>query len=1467
MGSVSDLVRISHAGALGGESTTLELSGRHVVFDAAAGEKAISLSLAELRVTEGKTSYLGGTLLDNSMSSNNSRVSVKADMITGGGVLSNAWGGLRGDKYTHTLAGDLSSFTGLIVAGDLQSKGVVSGDTASAWRIEGSAGKLSRMALADGATMDGSVISGGFAGDGTITLAHANNDYGVTIYGRLGDKEHGAGTSLENATTGKSGELILANGVQEDADATAHGALIFNGNTIRIGRSGIVGGETVSGTWGGNDLRNNSREQAKLILTSGLLQRALDPAATQKSNISVTVEATGVMNVGGTDGSIFDDVVVSGGHGGRLTNVSGSIVAGNKEQGGIRVSLTFGQDNIGSAAGEAGDYLISSNGGTLEVAEFATADMEGGLELDFTNRAFMDTLLRHREENYKSYLHVLFGGELTGVNGKDVTYLFSEGEADTPANNWGLLQDIGFNIAAQHDGGDLVMAGTSKDVYLVLNPYEYAPGLIDDPDAATRAHRVDEFGILSGFKATVVDEDTTLTVTVGDLPTESDDVHVKQDIVNGGLTVNNLVGLRGSVFHATQAADATGDVTVVLNNAKVDTDLDMVAVDHAGQLGEDDLKGQNTRFEGTIVGDAGVNFDKIGRGTLTVGDETSQTGGLQLQGDFTLRNGGLTVQGDDASFVDDFIFAYNDGATEGGLEVTNDATLTVNGSLKEEDRGGDIRLTKEGELILKGRSELHDTTISSEDGTGSLTVTEGGSLSMDASGMEEDRKGVIDGVDVELAGGDLTVSGGGRVSDSNIDVTEGGSFGLASGSTMSDGNLSVSADSSATVDGKGSGITGSGDITVDGQLTVSGGGSIELDEEGDITINGPKGSLTVKDGSAGSHVATEGSIELGEGGTLDIGQSKGNRAGHFNGSGTLAGGSDSEFSITGSGNTFTGTLEGSRTDTANNRKSGGGTLIIEDGADLKLDGITTNSEYVWQADVKNNGTLTVDVSKNESDVDLDITLRQGSNFNYTFDTDRDARLNGNLTVTGPVGSVVISSDGTAPTDTDVDLGNIDFTGNLDDLKSGLTLAGNAFSHYDVDDLVVEDGKLKLKLAKVVENRFMRAGMEKNARAGATLLWDASDPGTSGATYIGTHQEGDLSRILSIITWNASDKTKDISSTLAAVAGASTSVLGSAMSQDIERQLNTIRNRTTMMSDASVNADPGEPTFHMWINAESGYNKLDADSLAPGFTLNGWGGTVGVDTELRNNVHVGLALTAMYNDLKTDSADNGRGDMDATYLSAFARTSRGAWTHTFIATAGLMDVSLNRTVASSCLVYGFLPDAHSYTAKGSTDGYALGAMYEVGYTYLMNEQGTFAVQPVANIQFRHATINGYTESGTDAGLKVGDITHDVITLGVGARVQGIIGENAFNRASVFEARALVKTDFGDRPGTATNALIHGSGASAEVESASVGSVGLEIGAGLSVPVGSRGGSVFIDGSVEFRSNYTSTNASAGYRISF
>ena len=323
---------------------------------------------------------------------------------------------------------------------------------------------------------------------------------------------------------------------------------------------------------------------------------------------------------------------------------------------------------------------------------------------------------------------------------------------------------------------------------------------------------------------------------------------------------------------------------------------------------------------------------------------------------------------------------------------------------------------------------------------------------------------------------------------------------------------------------------------------------------------------------------------------------------------------------------------------------------------------------------------------------------------------------------------------------------------------------------------------------------------------------------------------------------------------ASLAGASTAVLGMAVSGDVDRQLQAIRNRTTTMGvDQSV-AHEDMPCLNAWINAEGDRSELSESGTEGGYELSSWGGTVGVDADLCPTLTAGLALTAMYGDLDTTGADVASGNIDTYYVSAFARYAPSAWTHTFVATVGMSDISLDRHVAGA-------------EVEGETDGLSFGLMYEVGRVFALNEDGTACLQPVFNVAWKHTTVDAYTEDGSDLALEVDEQTLDTVTFGLGARLQAVVGESMYNRTSILEARVLAKADVGDRSGSSDVTLAALPEANGSVDSAEMGAFGLEAGAGLTIPVGLEGGSIFMDASVELRSDYTNVNGTVGYRVNF
>ena len=386
-----------------------------------------------------------------------------------------------------------------------------------------------------------------------------------------------------------------------------------------------------------------------------------------------------------------------------------------------------------------------------------------------------------------------------------------------------------------------------------------------------------------------------------------------------------------------------------------------------------------------------------------------------------------------------------------------------------------------------------------------------------------------------------------------------------------------------------------------------------------------------------------------------------------------------------------------------------------------------------------------------------------------------------------------------------------------------------------------------------------AGSTPNGSAGLALADGAlvafnPQAGTNSATH------PDLAGVLNSLDAAIAAGDRAGADRLGAIfAGAEAAGMGMAFSNDMDRQLRAIRNRTTTMGVGDEYVNPEMPYFNAWINAEGDYQQVKRDGTTPGYSLSSWGGTLGADVDFTPHFTAGLAVTAMYGDYQSESNGMAEGDLDSYYVTLFGRYSgNSAWVHTFVASVGMADASLKRTVTHA---------NGSYTAEGDTTGMGFGLLYELGYTIALNEEATTCLQPVLNLSYVHTTLDGYRESGSDAALNFGNQKMDTFTVGLGARLQTLVGENVYNRTSMFESRALLKFTTGDRSSSMHTALASLPSMKSRVESEEQGAIGVELGAGLSVPLGADSGTLFIDASLEAYTSYTNVNATVGWRINF
>ncbi len=718
--------------------------------------------------------------------------------------------------------------------------------------------------------------------------------------------------------------------------------------------------------------------------------------------------------------------------------------------------------------------------------------------------------------------------------------------------------------------------------------------------------------------------------------------------------------------------------------------------------------------------------------------------------------------------------------------------------------GGEVEFVKEGSGTLSVGGAFSAYKLTAEEGE----------VELNASGNEFDV--------LALNGGDVSLTNGTTSVEALADDEDGGTLSIAEGATLATSGLSVLED--AWIDGAGT-------LQVTGELYLA----------EDALLDGV--ALALDGGTLGlENTAVHEVASLSGDGTVD-------GIGIVNADGTTEGAS---LSITGVGGRFSGSLTGS------------GTLTVEDGAyQIFAPGFSGGADW----SLVNNDSMAMDFVQadgNNGSVVLDaLTLGEDSitvlNMNTDAATDTMLTLDSISAEQGA--TVFLSADGVdniVKGTSSLVIGSVSGgqpAGTLSTLT--MDMRNIVFLLLDAESSTLSvdaEGNLLLNFVESSVNKFSPLASNPNSAAGAEMLWNGARLGNAAT---GTDIRRLLEALVSSTDAGAADRL------LAAAAGSGVAVLSSAFAADIERQLRGIRNRTTMMSGmrcvpckGALNSDA--PAIAAWIDGEGDHRKMKASGMLPGYSLTSWGGTIGMDMSCSERFVGGLAFTALYGDLKAHSADNAKGDFNRYYVSAFGRMKCDRWQHTLLGTMGRLDGDLKRTVD-----YG----TGSYHTRSGTKGWGFGLMYEIGYDIPMDENATFSLQPVVNVNWRIADVNNHTESGSDAALRVGTQIYNVVTFGAGFRTKGEVGETLFNRRAFLEGRALVKVDAGDRHGEALVSMLGGGGATGRVRSEKLGAVGVELGAGLSIPLGEDAGSFFIDGSAELRNSYSNLNGTVGYRFEF
>ena len=1369
------------------------------------------------------------------------------------------------------------------------------------------------------------IISGGVTNEWSTNLQTSTltGDTHVQLSGKataehvIGGNNKGASTTLTGNTNVTVKDNAIVAGAIIGGSTSAHNAVTtITGNTSVLVTNvqysntaqNLDGGLSNSYIIGGSSWSSNT--------TSG---------TTIQGSTSATINLNGITLSGTEEHNSFVKTIIGGSYGnvnnaGTVNNINGdtsvSIIG--------REGITFTGDIIGGSfenSGQAqytigGKSSISISGGSTFTGNIyggsyskvpgntgSTMTTAGNITVELGTGTYRGNIYGAGNKGTAGgdVLVSLTGGSVFGAEGKQsgITIGGSAGaavEGNRTLELKGTFGDGDFqNVTfTRFDEINIAQEGSSATIW----------ALTDSPSLTKTGAGTLTLGADAAGAETILDGTTEgITITEGSLNLSgAGGSHMKGtwNIASG----SRLTGVSGTVTVGGENGLDSLSIALGTENIGQDTQASVAVISNGSGTGS----APNLSIEGKgltldLSNDAVVN--------LLLDHKTDDSSSY-----LTLTSGTLTVGNlGDIAFTTDLLSNYGiriTGTDGGSLVLSGAAT----GLYRVQEEGGNAHevnsyqtLSGYAGVVIGGQTLTVNLAGApgEADGQGAkinnLMGATGSSLAVNNTGdgtavvILNNKQMTTGEDDIDPAGQD-TVMGGSITGGSNVTFIKEGTGTLTVGGTMDvetlalrEGNIILNGTENSldTLTLEGGGLTISGNAEIETITGTEAGGTLAiqgtLDLTGTSSINNGAitgtGSLRIREGAElalGGEARLDGTSVTADG-TLTLTGTESGAISGLSGSGALSmnGGSLSISSATTSSGTFSGTLAGSGTldisgqatqylQTGNKDYD----LAVRDGGVLVLKGTADAPTLNYNSiTAGNNGTLRIEAtgdaqgSANTTLNVKNITFQNGSTTELIYNFNQDAPFGapmltaGTITVQDGAGFLLSNMKGNAAMNAGSDLHDVvlmSATGSISGLEDGQSLAARIsglFAVYYQDATLSRDGNdILLNATLRQENLFASAADTWNSAAGAGLLWEARknlDPDSQLAQFMN-----------GVSTMINDGNLSGASRAMAAAAGSTVNALGTAQRDALRDQMGWIRNRTTLMGVNPAYVNDDLPRFHMWMEGTGSYAKLDTRGDESGYQLTTWGGTVGVDADLSDRLTVGAAFTAGYGDLTAGAADSADGHLDSYYASLFGRYQDRRWAHTLILTGGWNDAKLNRTVN-----YG----EGSYGTQGSTSGWGFGAMYELTYDVYLNENRSSVLQPLFNASVVTTRMDGYEETGAgNAGLNVGRQDWTTGTLALGGRWMGLVGSNIFGREALAEIRVNAAQDLGDRRGETNVSLLGNPGFAQSVRGAKVGTTALQLGAGLSVPVGTKG-TIYVNGNADIRDGSSSVNGSVGYRYDF
>ena len=227
---------------------------------------------------------------------------------------------------------------------------------------------------------------------------------------------------------------------------------------------------------------------------------------------------------------------------------------------------------------------------------------------------------------------------------------------------------------------------------------------------------------------------------------------------------------------------------------------------------------------------------------------------------------------------------------------------------------------------------------------------------------------------------------------------------------------------------------------------------------------------------------------------------------------------------------------------------------------------------------------------------------------------------------------------------------------------------------------------------------------------------------------------------------------------------------------------------------------GKPDVNMgaWVQYVGSYNDIDSSSDRLGWDRTMNGATAGFEYAVSENFLAGVALGYEYAELKSDG---NKIEDDAFSVDFFAKHRSGDFEQRAALTFAHHGYDTNRTIA-----FGGVAESVS----GDTDGFTAAIAYEAAYNFAVKEYLTLA--PVATLRAALNTIDGWSESGSDAALKFDDQSAFTALAGIGGRAEFTFANPSYPREALrLSAYALFTAEFGDRSSDVDASFVRGGNA--------------------------------------------------------